>query len=430
MAFFLLFSSCVAALSSQEALNFATNQNNLLYPGEGVEVFPNVRIKDSGKHYWVITVLNQDTLAGFIPVLDDKNPILPVSQVARRELLKTNYVLRYQRKLNESSAQQGLWIFDAQNIKFFSDLSQDLKNEKVDLTTVKTSLGDFPNLQNDVDGLSDMLDGMRPLAGKISDSLLDAVSFENDFVANPDTNKLKKFEGMFQDSFDLIKDFEQERLTYLADLDGLRQAIALTNLPIETKQGLNNLANVPNSMQQFGSKVTLTIDLEESLIEIFDNASANVDTLDSGLLTREKRNKAYQKLFGRDSEILEETGQNSLSQLMDVLLSDDYYFSWKNQNDLQRAKEDWEKANAFYNSGSFTQAEQFAAKAKNPAISTYALGLEEEKPAFDSDLLFGGVVLLIVAVIIIYALKNKEKLLELVSGTKEEEEVELNDWEK
>jgi len=428
-AFLLLFASFGSALSSQEAINFATKQNNLLYSGEKAEVFPNVRVKSMGKHYWVITVLNGDTLAGFVPVLDDKNPSIPGSQVVRRELLKTAFVLRYQRELNEASSQQGIWIFDAQNVKFFSDLSQDLKDERVDLTTVKTSLEDFPRMQNLVDDLFDQLDSLYPKAKDVSDSLLGTASFESSFVAEPDTNRLKKFEKQFQDSFDLVKDLDQERAAYLSDLDALRQAIALTDLPIETKQGLNNLANVPNSLQQFGSKVALTIDLEESLGQVFDNASANLDTLASGLSTRESRNKAYQKLYGGDSEILEETGYGSLNLLMGLLLSEEYFFDWKNQEDLMDAKENWEKAESFYESGSFAQAEQFSARAKNPAVNTYKLGLEEEEPVFDTDLLFGGVVLLIVAVIIIYAVRNRAKLSALVSGSGEEE-VELNEWDR
>jgi len=413
------------AISAQDAINFATKQNNFLYGGESVEIFPNVRIENKNRDYWVITVLNGNTLTGFIPVYD-KTPSLPDSEIARRELIKTAYVLRNEKQLAESSARQGLWLFDASNVKFFSDLSQDLKNERVDLTTIKTSLGGFSSLQGEVDDLTEQLDEMWPLAGEISQLLLETSSFESDFAANPDTNELKGLERKFTDSFELMDGLEAERSKYLADLDSLRQAIALTNLPLETKQGLNSLANVPTSLQQFGSKMTLAVDLEEKLEAIFNGAAANVDSLVLDLSTRERRNNAMQALFGTDAEILEKTGQASLEQLITLLLNEDYFFMWNNQEDLANAKGDWDKAKGFYEAGSFEQAEKNAESSKKYALEVYSAGTKEPEQPFDTDLLFTGVVLLIIAVIIIYALKNRDKISGLVSGEKGEDE--LNDW--
>ena len=355
------------AISAQDAINFATKQNNFLYSSESVEIFPNVRIENKNRDYWVITVLNGSTLTGFIPVYD-KTPSLPDSEIARRELIKTAYVLRNEKQLAESSARQGLWLFDASNVKFFSDLSQDLKNERVDLTTIKTSLGGFSSLQGEVDDLTEQLNEMWPLAGEISQLLLETSSFESDFAANPDTNELKGLESKFDDSFELMAGLEAERSKYLADLDSLRQAIALTNLPLETKQGLNSLANVPTSLQQFGSKMTLAVDLEEKLEAIFNGAAANVDSLSLDLLTRERRNSAMHALYGTDNELLEKTGQASLEQLITLLLNEDYFFMWNNQEDLGNAKEDWDKAKGFYEAGSFEQAENNAASSKKYAL--------------------------------------------------------------
>ena len=48
-----------------------------------------------------------------------------------------------------------------------------LKNEKIQLVTIKKSLEDFPLLQDEVDDLVDQLDKMWPLADDISKSLLE-----------------------------------------------------------------------------------------------------------------------------------------------------------------------------------------------------------------------------------------------------------------
>ena len=130
--------------------------------------------------------------------------------------------------------------------------------------------------------------------------------------------------------------------------------------------------------------------------------------------------------FSTDDELLEKTGQASLEQLITLLLNEDYFFMWNNQEDLGNAKEDWDKAKGFYEAGSFEQAEKNAESSKKYALNVYSAGLKEPEQPFDTDLLFTGVVLLIIAVIIIYALKNRGTISGLVSG--EKEEVELNDW--
>ena len=416
------------AISAQDAINFSTKQNNFLYPGESTEVFPNVRLEHKGKHYWVVTFLSSDSLTGFAPVLDSSSPELPDGKIARRELIKTAYALRYEQKLDNSSRQQQVWLFDAANAKFFNDLSMDLKNERVDLTTVKSSLDGYSSLQSKVDLLNRQLDDMWPLSDDISGALQVSNAFNATFMAGPDTNRLRQFEQGFHEVFGLVADLDSMRAVYLQDLDALRQAIAVADLPFETKQGLNSLANIPNSFQQFSSKSDNAVYLEEKVAEVFDNAFAKVDGIASDLGTREMRNTAFQALFGRDDEILEETGEGSLGNLFDILLSEDYIFLWAEQGELAEAREDWEKAKAFYESGSFDQAEDYAIRAKKPALRVFAGGLAEEIPVFDPTLLFGGAILLIVLLIVLYLIKNRDKIADLVSS--KEEEVQLHEWDK
>lgn len=423
-----LLSGQALAISAQDAINFATKQSNFLYSGETAEIFPNVRIDYKGQYYWVVTFVSSDSLTGFAPVLDSSEPGLPEGKIARRDLIKTAYALRFEQSLENSSRQQQTWLFDAANAKFFNDLSTDLKNERVDLATVKSSLDGYPALQSQVDSLNRKLDDLFPLAGEISDSLQASNAFIAGYVAGPDTNGLKQFEAGFEGVFGLIASLDSLRTVYIDDLDKLRQAIAVTDLPFETKQGLNSLANIPSSFQQFSSKSDNAIYLEEEISQVFTNASARVDGLASDLETREKRNRAYQALFGRDDEIFERTGEGSLETLFEVLLSDEYLYLWEDQDSLLRARENWEKANAFYESGSFEQAESYALKAKDPAIEAFEAGLSQESPVFDTGLLLNGAILLIAALIIIYVLRNREKLAGLVS--REEEEVPLHEWEK
>ena len=431
VAFFLLSGALGFAISGQDAVNFAKQQNNFFYENESAEISPSVKISYKSADYWVIAVLSGGSLKSFIPVKDTTPPVLADTSLARRELVKTAYVLRMEGELRETSSRQGLWLFDATNVKFFSDLSSDLKNERVDLTTIKASLEGHPELQSDTDGLKDQLEEMHPIASEISQSLLDAVNFESSYISEPDTNRLNAFMNKFDDAFGLIDELEVKRMAYLADLEKLKQAIALTDFPIETKQSLNRLANVPLGFQQFGSKVLIATDLGEKLNKVFSDASKNVDSMLEDLGTREKRNTAYALLYGDSEDIISKTSKRNLSQLMEVILTEENIYLWKEQAKVSSAKDSWTKAVTFYNSGNFQFVQQFAEKAKKDAIAVYGGGMEDENPGVNTDLLFTGAVFIIIAIIILYALRNRKKLVALFDrGSAGGEELHVYDWKE
>jgi len=61
-------------------------------------------------------------------------------------------------------------------------------------------------------------------------------------------------------------------------------------------------------------------------------------------------------------------------------------------------------------------------------LRVFAGGIAEEIPVFDPTLLFGGAILLIVLLIVLYLIKNRDKIADLVSS--KEEEVQLHEWDK
>jgi len=436
--FLLLFGAGFAA-SSQEAIDFVSKQNNFLSENETAGIFPDVKIRSSGHYFFTVTVLSADSsLAGFIPVADATPMQLPDSLVARRELIKTAYVLRFEQQLKQSSSQQGSWIFDAGNQKFFSELADELKNEKVDLTTIKTELQKYPALQQysalqqNMDDLIEQLDAMRPLASDISEAIAAAVEFETNFISAPDTNRVSALQSKFNDAFDLIAELDALRSIYLADLDKAKQAIALTDLTIETKRSLNSLADIPEklSTQQFGFKADNATALGEKFNQIFSNATRNLDNFTTGLATREKRNSAFQVLYGQSDDLMKKTGQQSLQQLVNFILREDYALRWTKQGSVTEMQGNWAKAETFYGNGSFELAEQYAGKAKEDAIRVYDGGVEDNG-VFDTDLLFTGIILLIIALIVLFILKNRKKLLKLVAAKQEQEqEMQIYDFEK
>jgi hypothetical protein len=427
---FLLLLGAAFAASSQEAIDFVSKQNNFLTENEIAGIYPVVKISFQTKSFFVVTVLSSDnSLAGFIPVADATPMQLPDSLVARKELIKTAYVLRSEQKLKENRL-----IFDIDNQKFFLELADELQNETVDLTTIKTELVQYPLIQQDLDKLKEQLDAMRLIASETSNAIAVAIGFETEFTAKPDTARLSALQSKFKDSFDLIAESDALRSIYLADLDKAKQKIALTDLPIDTKRSLNSLADVPEKLgtPKFEPQVTFATDLNKQFNQIFSKADTPsfITGLTDDLATREKRNSAFQVLYGQSDDLMKKTGQQTLSNLVDFILQEDYVFKWIKQGSVTEMQSNWAKAETFYSNGSFEDAERYAGTAKEDAIRVYEGGMEDDG-GFDTDLIFTGIILLIIALIVLFILKNRKKLFKLVAAKQEQEqELQIYDFEK
>jgi hypothetical protein len=212
----------------------------------------------------------------------------------------------------------------------------------------------------------------------------------------------------------------------------LRQGIGETTLSIETIRSLNTLANISQNFQNFSSIASLSTRLKERINQIFSKVDSPsfITGLTDDLTTREKRNSAFQVLYGQSDELMKKTGQQTLSNLVDFILQDDYVFKWIKQGSVTEMQSNWAKAETFYGNGSFDDAERYAGTAKEDALRVYEGGLEEDGQ-FDTDLLFTGIILLIIVLIVLFIIKNRKKLFKLIAAKQEQEqEVQIYDFEK
>jgi len=256
---------------------------------------------------------------------------------------------------------------------------------------------------------------------------------EADFFSKPDTNALKGFVGSLDDLFELVDRFSAKRQSYLSDLDELRQGIAQTALSVDSKRSLNSLATVPQRMLEVSSRITSLLNLQETMDEAYATALSQADNFVSDLGVREKRSSAWIAIYGFDSEIVEQTqtqGIDSLNSLVGLILGDGYIYKWNEQALVLKLQENWSKATAYYENGSFDSAESFAEKSKGNALDVFNAGLSQPKTSINTDLLVTAAVLLIAVLIILYVLRNRDRLSSLVSHEEEEEEVPLHEWEK
>ena len=436
LALLLLSSQCFA-VGSAEAINFVENTTHLISGDESAEIFPVVRISHSGQNYWVVSIVSNESIAGFAPVLDAAEMEIADGKLARSRLIKTAHYMRLYSSLKDDFSKQGTWVFNNLDVEFFNSFSNELKNEKVDLTTIESELGGYANLQLMAEGLRGQLNVLYPFVSGIADEMNDLKTVEAKFFSDPDTNSLNDFVDALDTVFASMKSFEAKRADYLGDLDEMKQGIAQTELSVESKRSLNTLANVPQKMMEVSSRLNNAVNLQEKTDEAFVNVLNQNSEFVQDLEVRENRSTAWLKIYGFDEEILEETSKknlnnvDSLNKLVEIVLSEQYLYQWKEQKEVLLLQEKWSKAIAYYKNGSFDSAESFAKDSKKHAVKIFKTDLIEQEPVVNTDLLVTGAVLLIIAVIIIYALKNRDKLSSLVSAPKpEEEEVPLYEWEK
>ncbi len=432
----LLGSQCLA-VGSAEAINFVEKTTHLISGDELAEIFPVVRISHNRQDYWVVSIVSNESIAGFAPVLDASKIKLAEGKLARSRLIKTAHYMRLYSSLRDDFSKQGTWVFNNLDVEFFNSLSNELKNERFDLTTIKSELGGYSSLQAMSEDLKGQLSVMYPFVAGIADEMNEFKAAEAKFFSDPDTNSLNDFVDSLDTVFASMKSFEAKRSDYLGDLDELKQGIAQTDLSIESKRSLNALANVQQKMMEVSSRLNNAVNLQEKTDEAFTNVLNQNSELLQGLEVREKRSIAWLEIYGFDEEILEETSKknlnnvDSLSELVEIVLSEQYLYQWKEQKEVLLLQESWSKAIAYYENGSFDSAESFAKASKKHAVKILKADLAEQEPMVNTDLLVTGAVLLIIAIIIIYALKNRDKLSSLVSAPEqEEEEVSLYEWEK
>ncbi|MAG22377.1 MAG: hypothetical protein CL943_03700 [Candidatus Diapherotrites archaeon] len=423
------------AVSSAEAINFVENTNHLLFEGETTEIYPAILVSHSREKYWVVSVLSGESVSGFVPVEDASNATklnVADGKLARKRLIQTAQYLRLFDGLKIDFSRQGIWVFKNTDVDFFNSLSNELKNERVDLTTIGSELDGYTVLQLMAGDLRGQLDRLYPLATEIAGQMNEFKEEEAVFFSRPDTNSLVKFVKELDAIYALVEEFDSKRSDYLADMDEFKQGIAQTDLSIDSKRSLNALASVPPKMIEVSGRITNTFNIREKTDEVYLSVLNQSDNFVQNLELREKRSLAWMAIYGFDEEVVEATriqGINSVKEIIDLVLSEDYLYQWEDQETLGLLQEKWSKTMAYYDTGSFESARSFAGESKDYVLEVFEAGLVEPEQPINTDLLLTGVVLLIVLIIILYVLRNRDKFAALVKMDDGEEEVLIHEWE-
>ncbi|MFH0714597.1 MAG: hypothetical protein V1847_02380 [Candidatus Diapherotrites archaeon] len=411
----LLLSSIAFAISSQEALQFAQS-GQWIYANETPEIFSTSPLQYGNSAYWVIALLQSNTVSGYLAVLDKSPPQLLSKKSSNLQVFRAGAFLRGYQNLKSSAVQQGQWIFSSTQSGYFNTLKQLLQNE-ID--------GDLSIIENDGNSLEvraqailmqNNLKDIQSLCGDASSAIDDAIESENDFLSAPAVEKVDSFHSKLVAVQPVLDSLEAKAIAY----DGLKKQLTnlLSKSTMESSQKsyLISLAEPPQQLysiyQGSSNKKGIGLANTTAVNDLLDSAQASASNAADGLDLRVQRASAYIALYG-DNNSLRKVTENkfsSLSQFADSALSTDNKDLWVNQSQLEEFQSNWNKATAAYSQNKYADAVSFAAKAVTNAGNVYRDGFTSTvEPEADITPFLYGAGILVVILVAIYVLQNKDK---------------------
>jgi hypothetical protein len=270
-----------------------------------------------------------------------------------------------------------------------------------------------------VDIVKSDLDALRISVEDANEKIDEAIEEEQAYLSKPDTNGLDDWKMVMDDATQTIALTQDFLNNYFSELDKVKQAVAASDKDIDEKRSLQNLLDAPRQTQSISTFTGSANLMETEIQKIFDNAIIQREDLISNLNTRVARNDAYSQLFGANQLLIEKSNgdYSSLDQAVNSILSDELEFFWKEENEVTKLKENWRKAEAYYNQGNYALAEQFGKRTHTSAIRIYISGFKEQEEDTGPNyaLLVNGIILVFIVLIVLYAIRNRKKLLALTS---------------
>lgn len=409
------FAGLAFAVSSQEAVDFVVKEKSFVDFSEKFE-HPLVPITQQGKKYWVIPVVSGDTVLTFFPVKESVKD-LSVSRAVNRELFATADILRefslQKQAISKNTSVE--WIFTQPYSLRFSNLSNVLRDESLQLNIIYSALPSDEVLDITSE-LSGILDSMSLTSGKISVSINEAVSAENDFFSQPGYQKARDLKEKYEMAIENISVLNDSALKYRSKLDSLKQTISFSSIrdPSE-KNYLISLADVPPEFNNIGNYLLDSLELSSAIDSVYSRVSSRTDLLLNEFDLRLEKEEAFSLIFGKSKEVDEKTlGEfSSLPELVNFIMVEENKPRWKAGLLVNGLEGKWKSTQTLFSEKNYALAQSFAEKSMVDAINIYRQGfVEQEKPLQASNEVFfqaAGVLFVLLVGLLLY--NNRDKLV-------------------
>ncbi|MFH1544886.1 MAG: hypothetical protein ABIE23_02225, partial [archaeon] len=413
-----------APISSQEARNFIVAESNFLEAGDSIEIYPNFPVASGEEKYWVAVISTFDESSGFLAVKYSEKELC-LDDSINTDLFATVYIL----KSIEVYKATPTWLFSNNNAGYFESLGKTLSsNEANDLSIIEGSLSGSEAEQK-INSMHSMLNLMEDQSIKLKNKFIYILELENEFMNSTNVNQTDSLKQEYDRATELLNEFELMRIDYETKVKELQSIINKSDLEPGEKQQLGILANPPGDLAKVSSLKSQGDSLGQRINEAYSKAESNKKTWVDNVGVMVKRDEAYNVLYGVDEDLYKKTGQtyNKISDAVSEILSDALRPFWKEQERVNDLRSTWKKAENDFNQKNYKSVESYASRLKNDITIIVEGGFaEEEQPL--NEMAFTIAIGLIVLLVVIVIIKNREKIFSIAKG--EEEEKVINEWKK
>lgn len=425
-----------AVVSAGDAVSFVETENNFLKQNEQLET-PAVPILHDAKKYWMVPLLSGEGVATYFPIsYADKS--LSTNQAVNAQLFSTVQFLRDYLAYRNKLAQQNKQFFVGRdNQLIIGNLSSALASEVFELNIIKSELVGKQQ-QSLIGDMQSSLNHMATVSADLSQKIGVAVDAESTFTNEPSSGTLESIRDSFSNAFSQLYELEGQARLYDDKVSQLKSLIANSSLSSDKKTQFIALATAPPALKTIGSNsignwVILSQETEQSIVRILAKAKSKVflDSMQQELEKRIKRNQAFSEIFSPDADFSKKTGYPSLKMAMDDLQSAEKKALWQNQEQLLVAIEQYGAAGRLLDSEEFDLSLVASQKAKRAAEIVQRDGFVEEPPQGpDVSMYVNIAIVALLLLIVIYFLKNRQKILGAVVSEQEPSEVSKYGWPK
>ncbi len=408
---------------------FLAKETHLLEKGEVPKSI--ISISKGDNSFYVVRIELEGQTTGYIALNKFKKEVV-TNEVLNKQLFQTaEFIEKYQEfkgKVRDNPAL--IWFIV--NWGEVNTIGNKLSNEGLELDLIQSTLKSSSG-KSIVSAMESKLETIRINLEVLGKKMNETDTKEGSFLTEPVVGGEKDLKDAVLECYAYLEQLQNLTLEY----ETLQQqlAIAIANDPgisAETKKQLNKTANLPDEFSEVEKWFTSAqgMQLKKTMESIYLNASKDSSDNAKHISTRLKRERAFNAIYGSDSDFKKKTGgkYSSLKEAFDQINSEQVRDYWAEQEKLSELIGEWNAAEHKFGIGDYDRAVTEAKKAKSAAIEVLNGGLKKpDGGVLNTELLFNGMLLIIILLIILIIVRNREKLVRFFGGS-EEEEVELHDF--
>ncbi len=423
-----------ASVTAFDAVLFVSEENHFLLKSDEVEQ-PIVPIVHDGKKYWVVPVIRGTDVVTFIPIPFTEKKVSE-NQPVNDQLYSTAFFLRsYLTYKNSLATQNKKWFLGSDNQLILEQLATSLNDGIYRLNIVKS---DLPQNATEITSMQADLAEMSSQADGLSDAIFEFVQTENQFVAEPDTKNLSSIKEQQAVANQRLFELEAQARAYKSKAESLKLAISKATLTADKKNNFIRLADPPADLYTIGSTsignwVILANDAQTQVANIYNQSKSKsfLEEAAKAFVTRNNQNNTFNVLWGIDEEFKKKTPYPTLDTAIRDITSDEKKLTWANQEQLQEAYSNWQRAVEAFDQSQYETAALLANKSKRAVERVISSGTIEEEPnPVNYGTLLNIAIIVLILVIVFYFVKNRDKILGTGQTANPDQGVDLDAWKK